>query len=71
VAVRYKERIEVSPFISSAAEGRLKVRGVLGNKCAGQHNLKTLHFKDPIVLGTVKSPNSVTAHYFVTTSKTF
>jgi hypothetical protein len=27
------------------------VRGVLGNKCAGQHNLKTLHFKETIVLG--------------------
>jgi len=25
------------------------VRGVLGNKCAGQHNLKTLHFKETIV----------------------
>jgi hypothetical protein len=22
------------------------VRGVLGNKCAGQHNLKTVHFRD-------------------------
>jgi hypothetical protein len=26
------------------------VRGVLGNKCAGQHNLKTLHFKETVVL---------------------
>jgi hypothetical protein len=25
------------------------IRGVLGNKCAGQHNLKTLHFKETIV----------------------
>jgi hypothetical protein len=28
-----------------------KVRGVLGNKCAGQHNLKALHFKETIVSG--------------------
>jgi hypothetical protein len=27
------------------------VRGVLGNKCAGQHNLKALHFKETIVSG--------------------
>ncbi len=27
----------------------LKVRGVLGNKFAGQHNLKTIHFKESIV----------------------
>jgi hypothetical protein len=25
------------------------VRGVLGNNCAGQHNLKTVYFKDTIV----------------------
>jgi hypothetical protein len=30
-----------------AVEG--DVRGVLGNKCAGQHNLKTLRFKETIV----------------------
>jgi hypothetical protein len=30
---------------------RTIIRGVLGNKCAGQHNLKTLHFKETIVLG--------------------
>ncbi len=24
------------------------VRGVLGNKCAGQHNLKTAHFRDTL-----------------------
>ncbi len=29
----------------------IHIRGVLGNKCAGQHNLKTLHFKETIVLG--------------------
>jgi hypothetical protein len=29
------------------------IRGVLGNKCAGQHNLKTLHFKETIVSGNI------------------
>jgi hypothetical protein len=28
-----------------------RVRGVLGNKCAGQHNLKTVYFKETIVSG--------------------
>ncbi len=27
------------------------VRGVLGNKCAGQHNLKTVHFREILVSG--------------------
>ncbi len=27
------------------------IRGVLRNKCAGQHNLKTLQFQETIVLG--------------------
>jgi hypothetical protein len=27
------------------------VRGVLGNKCAGQHNLKTVYFKETIISG--------------------
>ncbi len=26
------------------------VRGVLGNKCAGRHNLKTRHFKETITV---------------------
>jgi hypothetical protein len=29
----------------------LQVRGVFGNKCAGQHNLKTLPLKERIVSG--------------------
>jgi hypothetical protein len=29
----------------------LNLRGVLGNKCAGQHNLKTIFFKETIVSG--------------------
>jgi hypothetical protein len=27
----------------------LGIRGVLGNKCAGRHNLKTVHFKEGII----------------------
>ncbi len=27
------------------------VRGVLGNKCAGQHNLKTVHFREIFASG--------------------
>jgi hypothetical protein len=31
--------------------GPKRVRGVLGNKCARRRNLKTIHFKETIVLG--------------------
>ncbi len=27
------------------------IRGVLGNKCAGQHNLKTVHFRETLASG--------------------
>jgi hypothetical protein len=27
------------------------VRGELGNKCAGQHNLKMIHFKETLAIG--------------------
>jgi hypothetical protein len=38
-------------LVWKAVEGTVAiVRGVLGNKCAGQHNLKTLRFKETIVL---------------------
>jgi hypothetical protein len=40
------------PFDADTPEATLCIdiiRGVLGNKCAGQHNLKTLHFKETIV----------------------
>ena len=26
----------------------MKIRGVLGNKCAGQHNSKTVHFRETL-----------------------
>jgi hypothetical protein len=29
----------------------IPVRGVLGNKCAGQHNLKTVHFRKKLASG--------------------
>jgi hypothetical protein len=27
---------------------QIQIRGVLGNKCAGQHNLKTVHFREKL-----------------------
>ncbi len=30
---------------------KVHVRGVLGNKCAGHHNLKTVHFRELFALG--------------------
>ncbi len=33
--------------------GYSNIQGVLGKKCAGQHNLKTPHFKETIVLGNI------------------
>jgi hypothetical protein len=40
------------------------VRGELGNKCAGQHNLKTLHFKETIVLGNIWPWSSAIRGFF-------
>ncbi len=37
------------PFIFCA--NTADVRGVLGNKCAGQHNLKTVHFREKLASG--------------------
>jgi hypothetical protein len=37
---------------------------VLGNKCAGQHNLKTLHFKETNVLGKFQPWSSAICVFF-------
>jgi hypothetical protein len=29
----------------------INIKGVLGNKCAGQHNLKTVHFREKLASG--------------------
>ncbi len=52
-SVRGYEATSMYPVHNRAAKRQERftdgVRGVLGNKCAGQHNLKTLHFKETIV----------------------
>jgi hypothetical protein len=44
--------------------GTSTVRGVLGNKCAGQHNLKTIHFKETIVSGNIWPWSSAICGFF-------
>ncbi len=45
-------------------QGYGHIRGVLGNKCAGQHNLKTLRFKETIVLGNIWPSSSAICGFF-------
>ena len=40
------------------------VRGVLGNKCAGQHNLKTVHFRDTLASGNFLAWSSAVCVFF-------
>jgi hypothetical protein len=49
---------------SELEEYLMLLRGVLGNKCAGQYNLKTLHFKETIVLGNFWPWSSVICVFF-------
>ncbi len=46
------------------------IRGVLGNKCAGQHNLKTLHFKETIVSAYFQPWSSAICIFFCSTPST-
>ncbi len=41
-----------------------RVRGVLGNKCAGGHNLKTVHCKETIVSGNFLPWSSAICVFF-------
>ncbi len=45
-------------------EGGTDVRGVLGNKCAGQHNLKTVHFRDTLASGNFWAWSSAICVFF-------
>ncbi len=42
----------------------LKVRGVLGNKCAGQHNSKTVHFRETLASGNFLAWSSAICVFF-------
>jgi hypothetical protein len=42
----------------------LDVRGVLGNKCAGQHNLKTVHFIETLTSGNILACSSAIRVFF-------
>jgi hypothetical protein len=39
------------PFSLVSVFPLTNIRGVLGNKCAGQHNLKTVHFREIFASG--------------------
>jgi hypothetical protein len=41
-----------------------KIRGVLGNKCAGHHNLKTDHFRETLASGNFLAWSSVICIFF-------
>ncbi len=45
------KRVHVKAVIVLVEAVRALVRGVLGNKCAGQHNLKTVHFREILASG--------------------
>ncbi len=60
---------------------RAKVRGVLGNKCAGHYNMKVVHFREKLASGSFfgmvissmyiflqrsMSPGTVAASFYVT-----
>jgi hypothetical protein len=47
---------------------KTNIRGVLGNKCAGQYNLKTRHFKEIIVLGNFWPWSSAICVFFAALS---
>jgi hypothetical protein len=40
------------------------VRGVLGNKCAGQHNLKTVHLRETLSSGNFLAWSSAICVFF-------
>ena len=40
------------------------IRGVLGNKCAGQLNLKTVHFRDTLASGNFWALSSAVCVFF-------
>ncbi len=40
------------------------VRGVLGNKCTGQHNLKTVHFSETLASGNFLACSSAICVFF-------
>jgi hypothetical protein len=42
----------------------INVRGVLGNKCAGQHNLKPVHFRDTLASGNFLAWSSAVCVFF-------
>jgi hypothetical protein len=42
----------------------LHVRGVLGNKCAGQHNLRTVHFREILASGNFLAWSSAVCIFF-------
>ncbi len=43
----WKPRLVFHTLCFSTVDRQL-IRGVLGNKCAGQHNLKTVHFRETL-----------------------
>jgi hypothetical protein len=50
-----------------AHPGAMEVQGVIGNKCAGQHNLKTVYFKGTTVSGYFLAWSSSICVFFCST----
>ncbi len=57
VAIVLKPRFKIDVVI-------MIIRGVLGNKCAGQHNLKTVHFRDTLASGNYWAWSSAICVFF-------
>jgi hypothetical protein len=48
----------------------IDIRGVLGNKCAGQHNFKTVHFREKLASGTFLAWSSAIRVFFCSPQST-
>jgi hypothetical protein len=64
---KIKRKTETTKLLFSATPD---IRGVLGNKCAGQHNLKTVHFREIFASGNFLAWFSGVCVFFYSTLST-
>ncbi len=51
-------------WVKVIARGMGQVRGVLGNKCAGHYNLKTVHFRETLASDDILACSSAISVFF-------
>ena len=62
-------RVHTVPY-ATVCSVALQIRGVLGNKYAGQHNLKTVHFREILASGNILAWLSAVCVFFCSTLST-